>query len=1697
MGLIYLRSDQIKIEDLYLSFNLTATRASYPTQEFSYTGKKEFEIGMYQDGKSFGITSIEIDTSLNMQPQVEITFKDLYGNLVFRPGNNSDYSKIFELPPAKFKLTFKGYLGKPVTYNLQLRSTSVNYVTSDGSFEIKAKFVPNIFGFFGDIPYKYLFSVDRLKELRGSSASPNSMLNIYKNGNTLTEKVETASEQFTDLKNQLNALRTGGDTLHEAVKAGSFSSDKKTAYKVDNISPTDANLTNAGFQPITIKFTNLKNGVYLVAPSGLTGVYGDAVKNSVVTNTPTIGANGVDVTIGTWQTQTTDLANKATDINSLIDANLTAIDKASQRSAGSQVQQEVIDSQTIGNVMSSLAGESAYVLGYILEGALNGYTPDRENNTEIVGVYYPLAYKENSTDGTGGQVLYDQVPWDEARTEMKYVQDFMKAQYEGQQQLTKYKDELEAQQNGTEGAQSEGSQLVKRITNAEAFKPNVYIPDNPDNVITKLIQRAGIVNTRFSGQIGADDNTSTARNSIVTGEYENIKKRITAFRGLDKESIRNFATRITKFYDATGKRLVDWDAQAESGSTTTYRQYFQTFFNSMKQGGLDDKMFANGNSSSLACNYFINNGVLYHNEKSIANYAGMGNVFFYITSDKATITSTVTTGTGEISETLNGGANDTTAPYESTFFQFLKTDGVNLGTPDKPSVIIDYDKLTSGSYNKVEDIFIKMAKTAGPNVVVPAEGSFFSRLAALGDADEKNLRTFVVNMNDGPMMATLHSWCTSILKDTDISDSAADQKKAEEDKKNATQNQDGTASPEGQTYEPYTFSQSVYDAVYHQFHHIANAWLSMLKDSLGNTDAKGIASSKKLAEDLEAAYLNPTSNEDRPYSITYTYAMQSSSVSNDTLKKAIVNTTLLGETDTESTVFSTMSNLGQQNNFLLQSVPGGFKSDGSGIDVSALFSPSFEKGGMAGNSLCFIWQPTPESRSLNNKNEFLYGDTKKLIEGIGKLAGDIPVFEFGSPDNIFVKSVKATTDDNKVTGESIAAVEDIINPGNQTKRRAFDCSMLSVMQGRSYKISLEILGNANFTPTQRFAIANIPIFSGLYWTSNVKHSITPNDMQTTIEAIKLKYDGGDKFIGVPPITTANYKGDAIVVNGGTGSSGGGTSGGENILTDGLNYEFIQKVKNEKMRNASEINAFIKKYTDGKYTDYPTWFNTVIKGKTFCGSPVVSKDWTSVWNLIIPVVWNEYGTGGINFLEFLCLDMIMYNETSGTYRPISEFVNGITNKTRPGIAYTFDQIPDKKKTYNQAPNIQAGVLFSDAKFISRFGTLKFGDDPNVLKSKNDKWNGPSFPKELFPNNIQEAADPINPTFINQADFFKFRGRGLIQTTWRGGYKRLVNYILSYTGNDAVIQKWKGLFKKPPYGGDPETILTVSSNQDWDEIFQTSTDLPPKAIQLHADNANKYQYFKDLTKSRQQLEEKVAYVAYRVSGTKGEYVTIFQKRVYQILDALSPNTKVTNTNTNNTESGQGSSYTPPPPPAASTPQQVAALKNALQKLYASTKGIEGPKRAGAGEEGLCGVYTVTAAKSYVTLLKDPNAKVDIGAYNRGRGHAKSDSTRTYLTSIGYTVNKVGSNLTKNDLIAKLRSIEWGLGDIAIYWATDLKNGVDGHTTYGHIQIFQGKQFNSNRWSTSVPDNYAKGSNLDFVYGRRKNDQWQLYVCRAPTA
>ena len=74
------------------------------------------------------------------------------------------------------------------------------------------------------------------------------------------------------------------------------------------------------------------------------------------------------------------------------------------------------------------------------------------------------------------------------------------------------------------------------------------------------------------------------------------------------------------------------------------------------------------------------------------------------------------------------------------------------------------------------------------------------------------------------------------------------------------------------------------------------------------------------------------------------------------------------------------------------------------------------------------------------------------------------------------------------------------------------------MAGRSYKASVDILGNAQVFPMQFFFIRNLPLFDGLYQILNVKHNITPNNFETTFDGIRMRFSPGDGYGGVYPIT---------------------------------------------------------------------------------------------------------------------------------------------------------------------------------------------------------------------------------------------------------------------------------------------------------------------------------------------------------------------------------------------------------------------------------------------------------------------------------------------------------------------------------------------------------------------------------------------------
>lgn len=114
---------------------------------------------------SLGIEYINIQYNSWNFPEVDMKLVDIRGNAIMNPlesrqnnGRNtgSFLNALFTFPYPMFKLTVKGYYGKPVTYKLTVRDVRTNFNATNGNFEVTVKFIGYMFGYLNDIPMQYL-----------------------------------------------------------------------------------------------------------------------------------------------------------------------------------------------------------------------------------------------------------------------------------------------------------------------------------------------------------------------------------------------------------------------------------------------------------------------------------------------------------------------------------------------------------------------------------------------------------------------------------------------------------------------------------------------------------------------------------------------------------------------------------------------------------------------------------------------------------------------------------------------------------------------------------------------------------------------------------------------------------------------------------------------------------------------------------------------------------------------------------------------------------------------------------------------------------------------------------------------------------------------------------------------------------------------------------------------------------------------------------------------------------------------------------------------------------------------------------------------------------------------------------------------------------------------------------------------------
>lgn len=314
------------------------------------------------------------------------------------------------------------------------------------------------------------------------------------------------------------------------------------------------------------------------------------------------------------------------------------------------------------------------------------------------------------------------------------------------------------------------------------------------------------------------------------------------------------------------------------------------------------------------------------------------------------------------------------------------------------------------------------------------------------------------------------------------------------------------------------------DLLYKQMHVLYQQWEVLAikdSDSAQNQNTTG-DSPNAIANEMAARYTShkefnlaqQVADEAADNTFLYAFPLNSKPGAKQiNIKNSIINIESLYKPNANTTVLNIIQQLCTKNNFIFIPMPG----EPGAFSTSEIFSPHTVDTPKVKNFFYVQFAPTPESRSkLNNRDNTPISSSEFIKNNLPN--GTLQV-KFGSPENQIVKNISVDTDESKTTAESIVNLQRLVDNENQNKKVTTDCSMLPVMEGRSYKASIDMLGNAQVFPMQFFYLDSIPLFNGLYQIMKVKHSITPNNMTTTAEGIRMRvdYQNGD-FGGVYPIT---------------------------------------------------------------------------------------------------------------------------------------------------------------------------------------------------------------------------------------------------------------------------------------------------------------------------------------------------------------------------------------------------------------------------------------------------------------------------------------------------------------------------------------------------------------------------------------------------
>jgi len=114
------------------------------------------------DNGLLGITDIQITTNSSFVPSVRIELEDVQGKALFQLGDKSPYATFFTLPYPPFYLTLKGYYGKAIRYQLNLKSFQARFNSGTGNYQVSLEFVGYKFNILTEITMGHLLATPHM-----------------------------------------------------------------------------------------------------------------------------------------------------------------------------------------------------------------------------------------------------------------------------------------------------------------------------------------------------------------------------------------------------------------------------------------------------------------------------------------------------------------------------------------------------------------------------------------------------------------------------------------------------------------------------------------------------------------------------------------------------------------------------------------------------------------------------------------------------------------------------------------------------------------------------------------------------------------------------------------------------------------------------------------------------------------------------------------------------------------------------------------------------------------------------------------------------------------------------------------------------------------------------------------------------------------------------------------------------------------------------------------------------------------------------------------------------------------------------------------------------------------------------------------------------------------------------------------------